>query len=47
MICWLFFLPEDKNKTQLNLSRRAREAAGDVSLPIIMTSLKFGDVTNL
>ena len=25
------FLPEDKNKTQLSLSRLAREVAGDVS----------------
>ena len=25
------FPPEDKNKTQLSLSRRAREVAGDVS----------------
>ena len=26
-----FFLPEDKNKPQLSLSRRAREVADDVS----------------
>ena len=26
-----FFLPEDKNKTQLSLSHRAREVAGDIS----------------
>ena len=30
-ICRLFFLPEDKNKTQLSLLRRAREVADDVS----------------
>ena len=30
-ICWLFFLPEGKNKTQLSLSRRACEIADDVS----------------
>ena len=30
-ICWLFFLPEGKNKMQLSLSRRAREVVDDVS----------------
>ena len=30
-ISWLFFLLKDKNKTQLSLSRGAREVAGDVS----------------
>ena len=29
-----FFLPEDKIKTQLSISRRACKVAGDVSLPI-------------
>ena len=41
------FFPEDKNKTQLSLSRRAREAADNVSEPILVTSLKFGEVKNL
>ena len=31
----LIFLPEDKNKTQLSLSRRAREVADDVSDDVI------------
>ena len=42
-----YFFPEDKNKTQLSFSRRAREVADDVSQPILVLSLKFGDVTNL
>ena len=33
-----FFLLEDKNKTQLSLSRRARVVVGDVFLPILVTS---------
>ena len=41
------FLPEKKNKTQLSLSRRAREVADDVSWSILVTSLKFVDVTKL
>ena len=32
------FLPEDKNKTQLSLSSRAREVADEVSQPILVTS---------
>ena len=32
---------------QLSLSRHALEVAEDVSKPILVTSLKFGDVTNL
>ena len=35
------FLPEGKNKTQLSLSRRARDVADDVYDPILVTSLKF------
>ena len=31
-------------KTQLSLSRHARDFAGDVFLSILVTSLKFGDV---
>ena len=42
----IFILPEDKNNTQLSLSCRAREV-NDISQPILVTSLKFGDVTNL
>ena len=41
------FLAEDKNKRQLSLSLRAPEVADDVSWSILVTSLKFGDVTNL
>ena len=42
-----FFLLDDKNKMQLNLSCCTHEVAGDVSQPILVTSLKFGGVTNL
>ena len=43
---WLTFfssIGQKQNATQ----RRAREVADDVSSPILVTSLKFDDVTNL
>ena len=38
---WLFYLPEDKNKMQLSLSHRVRQAAGDDSYPIIVNYLNL------
>ena len=40
-------LAEDKNKTQLSISRRALEVAYNVFYPISVTSLKFRDVTSI
>ena len=48
--CSLFlhlYFPEANNKTQLSFSRHAREVVGDVFSPILVSSLKFCDVTNL
>ena len=41
------FSSRGQKKPQLSLSCRACEVAGDVSQQILMTSLKFGDITNL